>query len=103
MIANNQPRLLDKLSSMLEKQIELARLGNISQVEVLSKQASSLVEKITRSGTLEWAEVKDRRKRLQKLYEDLRLALVGHKASVCRELNMTRKSRKTMKAYRENV
>jgi len=43
MSTEKQTHLLDDLQDLLEKQIELAQQGNISGVEVLSKQANSLV------------------------------------------------------------
>jgi len=93
----------DELQRLLEKQIELARQGNISEIEVLSKQASSLVSKIARSGVLESSEFKSQRERLRKLYQDLCLALAAQQAKTVEELSRVRKGKKTIKTYRSNI
>jgi len=103
MSTDKQIHLLDDLQSLLEKQTELAQQGNISEVEVLSKQAGSLVAEITQAGFLELAEFKNRRERLQKLYDGLCLAFAAQKASVAEELNRVHKARKTIGTYRSNI
>ena len=95
--------VLDDLQSLLEKQIELARQGNIRDVEALSKQTSSLVVKIRERGILELAEFKNRREQLQKLYEALYLAITAQKAGTFEELKQVRKGKRTIKAYRSNI
>lgn len=103
MSADKQIHLLDDLQGLLEKQTELAQQGNISEVEVLSKQAGSLVEKITKTGIIESAEFEGRREQLQKLYDGLCLAFAAQKASVAEELNRVHKARKTIGTYRSNI
>jgi len=95
--------LLDELQSLLEKQIKLARQGNISNVEVLSKQAGSLVEGIVRAGILGLAEFKSRREQLQKLYKELCLAITAHRAETGEKLRRVRKGKRTIVAYRDNI
>ena len=95
--------LLDELQSLLEKQIELARQGNISKVGILSGQADSLVEKITDTGIFKLPEFKNRRKQLQKSYKELRLALTAQRADIAEELSRVRKGKKTVKTYRSNI
>jgi uncharacterized protein YicC (UPF0701 family) len=95
--------LLDDLRSLLEKQIKLAQQGNISEVEVLSRQAGSLVEKIEQTRILESAEFENRRERLQKLYDSLCLAVTAQRADIAEELSRVRKGKKTVRTYRSNV
>ncbi|MFB0524942.1 MAG: hypothetical protein ACETVZ_05335 [Phycisphaerae bacterium] len=102
-IPDRQLHLLDELQSLLEKQIELARQGSIIDMERLSSQASSLVEKITQAGILELSEFKNRREHLQKLYEDLCLALTAQKADIAEKLSQVRKVKKTIGTYRTNI
>ena len=102
----NQVHLLDELQTLLEKQVELARQGNIREVEVLSKQAGSLVEKIIQTGTHDCPEAvlkAEQREQLGKLYEDLCLAISAQKAGVCTELKQVRKGKKTIQAYRSHI
>ncbi|MFZ2146845.1 MAG: hypothetical protein WAV28_06460 [Sedimentisphaerales bacterium] len=102
-IPDGQIHLPDELQRLLEKQIELARQGNISEIEVLSKQASSLVSKIARSGLLESSEFKSQREQLRKSYQDLCLALTAQKAETTKEISRVRKGKKSIKAYRSNI
>jgi translation initiation factor IF-2 len=98
--------LLDELQTLLEKQMELARQGNIREVEVLSKKAGSLVEKIIQTGTPDRPETLltgQQRRQLGKLYEDLCLAISAQKAGVCTELKQVRKGKKTIQAYRSHI
>jgi hypothetical protein len=94
---------LDDLQSLLEKQIELAQQGNISDVEVLSKQAGPVVEKIAQAGILELAEFKNQREQLQKLYKDLCLVITAQKADTGEKLGRVRKGKKTVEVYRNNI
>jgi len=103
MSTEKQTHLLDDLQDLLEKQIELAQQGNISGVEVLSKQANSLVRKIAQTRILELCEFENRREQLQKLYQNLCLALTAQQAETAGELSRVRKGRKTIEAYRNNI
>lgn len=105
MSINEQIELLDDLQSLLEKQIELIQQCNPAgrEVEVLSKQAGSLVEKIAQTGVLESAEFKNRQEQLQKLYKDLCLAITAQKAETAEKLSRLRKGKKTIRAYRSNI
>jgi len=105
-IGNNKIHLLDELQTLLEKQVEMARQGNIKDVDVLSKQAGSLVEKIAQTGILDPADPafdEVRREQLQKLYEDLCLAITAQKAGVGEELSRVRKGKKTIQTYRRHI
>jgi hypothetical protein len=94
---------LDELQGLLERQIELARQGSISEVEALSRQAESLAVRLAQSGILQSVEFRNRRERLEKLYEDLRLAITIQKADAFAELRRVRKGRKAVEAYRNNI
>jgi hypothetical protein len=94
---------LDELQSLLERQIELARQGSISEVESLSEQAGSLVGEAAQWGILKSVEFENRRERLQKLYKDLCLTITGQKAGASAELSRLRRGRRTVKAYRNNI
>lgn len=105
-IGDNGIHLLDELRTLLEKQVDKARQGNIKDVELLSKQVGSLIEKILQKGILGPSDPmfdKERREQLQKLYEDLCLAVAAQRAVVCEELSRVRKGKKTLQAYRGHV
>ena len=103
MSIDEQIHLLDKLHGLLEKQIELARQGNINKVEILSRQAGFLVGKIAQTGVLELPEFKNQQGQLQKLYEDLCLAVTAQKAGTVEQLCRVRKGKKTIEVYRSNI
>lgn len=105
-IGDNPKHLLDELQTLLEKQVETARQGKIRDVEVLSKQAGSLSEKIAQTGILDPADLafnEVRREKLQKLYEELCLAITDQKAEVSKELSRVRKGKKTIQTYRSHI
>ncbi len=94
---------LDKLRNLLVKQIGFARQGNVNEIEALSKQSSSLVGKIARSGILESPEFKMQRELLRKLYQDLYLALTAQQAENAKELSRVRMGKKTIATYGGNI
>jgi hypothetical protein len=100
---DKQMILLNGLQDILEKQISLARQGNVTAVERLVGQAGSLMGKVVESGVLERTEFEGSRKRLQGLYKELCLSLTAQKAAVARELNRIRKGKKTIGIYRSNI
>ncbi|NIP26140.1 MAG: hypothetical protein GWN67_12665 [Phycisphaerae bacterium] len=103
---DNPKHLLDELQTLLEKQVAMARQGNLKDLEALSKQAGSLSEKIAQMGILDPAEPvfnEGRQEKLQKLYEKLCLAITDQKAVVSKELNRVRKGKKTIQTYRSHI
>lgn len=102
-VPDRQLQLLDSLQTLLEQQIELARTGNASRLEQLTKQADSLVRTIAEAGVLESDELRDRRERLRKLYRDLCLIVTAQRAETGEKLSQIRKGRKTIKAYRSTI
>ncbi len=101
-IPDEQIHLLDELQNLLEQQIGFARQGNVNEIEALSKQASSLVGKITRSGILESSEFINQREQLRKSYHDLCLTLTTQQAENAKELRQVRKGKKVIKTYHKN-
>jgi len=99
MNANEQTQLLDCLQSLLERQVKLARQGNIVGVEVLAEQAGLIVEDI-RQAEIPPLEIENRLGQLRKLYEDISLAIMDQKTDVSEKLNRVRKGMKTIETYR---
>ena len=103
MNTNEQTQLLDDLQSLLERQVELAQQANIGDVELLSEQATCLVEKIAQTGVLESAEFENRRERLQKLYHKLNLVITARRDQTDETLSRVRRGKKTVEAYGNNI
>lgn len=101
-IPDEQIHLLDELQHLLEQQIGFARQGNVNEIEALSKQSSSLVGKIARSGILESPAFQSQRALLRKLYQDLYLALTAQQAENAKELSQVRRGKKVIKTYHKN-
>ena len=102
-IPPDQQVLLHDLQILLEKQIELANQGNIKDVEVIAGQVGSLVGRITGRGILEKPEFQNQRRQLQRLYEDLRLAIATQRAETAEEISRVRRVKKTIATYRNNI
>ncbi len=97
---------LRDLRYLLEKQIEMARQGNINDVEILGEQVGFLVEKIAQTGILELADPAfnaGQRERLAKLYDSLCLAITAAKTETSEKLNRVRKGRRTIETYRSSI
>jgi len=103
MTTDKHTHLLDELQSLLERQIELTLQGNISDIDVLSSRADSLVAEIAQTGILESTEFKDQRDRLQRLYDSLHLTITAQQADVSEKLSRVRRGRRTVAAYHSNI
>ncbi len=99
---DEQANLLDNLLSVLEKQIKAARRSDFSLVEALAEQADSIVEKITKTKTLEQPQFNGRREQLIKIYKKLELILAAGKDSVGKQLRQIDNGRKILHVYRDN-
>lgn len=102
-VADEPSHLLDGLQDLLQRQTELAQQGKIGDVELLSKQASSVVERIVETGILELPEFENRGGQLQELYEELRLTITAQEADITQKLRRIGKAKKTVRAYRSNI
>lgn len=98
---DGQMRLLNDLQGLLEKQIEMARRGNLRRVEALAEQADSIVARIVQARVFEQPEFDGRREHLAKLYKKLELMLAAGKDAVNRQLRRVGSGRKTLQAYRK--
>jgi hypothetical protein len=101
--AAEQVLLLQKLQALLEKQIELANQSNIKDVESVAEQVDSLVEKIRDGGALKNPKFQNQRLQLQKLYDDLLLALTAQKADTADKLTRLRQTKKVIGSYRSSI
>jgi hypothetical protein len=97
--------MLDELQALLERQLELARQGNSAgeQIEVLGGQADCLVKKIVQEGILERPEFESQKKKLEKLYVDLHLAITAQRADTSEKLSQVRRGRKIVETYHNNI
>jgi len=102
-VADEPSHLLDSLQGLLQRQTKLAQQGKIGDMELLSKQASSVVERIVETGILELPEFENRRGQLQELYEELRLTITAQEADITQKLRWIGKAKKTVRAYRSNI
>jgi flagellar biosynthesis/type III secretory pathway chaperone len=104
MSIDEQMNMLDELQGLLEMQLKLAHRGNSAgkQIEILGKQADSLVEKIAQAGILNRPEFKSQKEKLKKSYEDLRLAITAQRTDTVEKLSQVRRGRKIVETYRNN-
>jgi hypothetical protein len=93
----------DRLEKLLREQLELARRGNISEVEVRAGRARELVERISGSEYFAKPQFQERRKGLERLYSQICLALSAQMDDVSQALGRIYKGRRTMMLYRDSV
>jgi hypothetical protein len=96
-------RLLEELANILAKQIELARHGQIEELEKLVCNNEQVAIKIMTARLLERPEHDGWRKRLTGLYKDLELMLSAQKDAVAGQLKSIHLGKKTLTAYRSNL
>ena len=94
---------MTQLELLLQQQIEMARLGDMTSIENSCEKAARLVETMGPVDFEAHPELEVRRTRLRRLYRDLALALNARKQAVNAELTRLRKTRKAFKVYRNNV
>jgi hypothetical protein len=97
---NNQ--LLEKLNAVLEKQIKVARMGDLTAVEELTPKADEIVKEISRTSNLVQIQQTNQWKRLQKIYRQLTLILASQKYSIQQQIQQIGQGRKTLKTYKVN-
>ena len=97
--------MLDELQNLLEQQIELVQKGNSAggRFEALSSRTDSLVREIAEMKILEQEDMEDKRTKLRKSYDRLRLALTAQKDDVADKLGQVRRGRKIIGTYRSNI
>lgn len=97
--------MLDELQKLLEQQIELVHQGNSSggRFEALSSRVDFLAHEIAETKVLERDEMEERRTKLRKTFDRLRLALTAQKNDIADKLSQIRRGRKTIGAYRDNI
>jgi len=102
-VSDGERGLLEELENLLEKQMELARQGDIGGVERLSTRADFLVREIVRAGILQLPELECRRGRFERLYGDMRLVLASHRAETAESLKRVRQVKKVLDVYRKSI
>jgi hypothetical protein len=94
---------VDQLEVLLRRQLDLARKGNIAEVNTLAKKAHELVEQISESKSLAGPQFEEHRKRLKQLYGDVCLSLSAQMNDVSQALGRVYKGKKTVTLYRDNI
>jgi len=98
MNSENNKNKISKLQRLLEEQVKLAQGGNINEIDKLSTKTDNIVGEIT----LESLDYPDK-ERLQKLYDDLSLAIKAQMEDTSEQLRRLGKSAKTFRAYHKNI
>jgi hypothetical protein len=96
-------QLLTELESNLNKQLELARRGNLESVEKLADSCRMLVEKISSAGLMEKPQYQSQRQHIEMLYMELLLLLSSQKEAITEQLKSISRGKKTLATYRNNI
>jgi hypothetical protein len=99
---NINHQLIDKLHTVLKKQMKMARKGNLMQLEDLTQKADAIVEEIAEASDLEQIKQTNQWKQLEKIYQQLTLILASQKYSIEQQIKQIRNGRKTLQAYKVN-
>lgn len=97
--------LLNKLTKLLEEQINIIQCSDVSgrRVEALVEQIQSIVSEVAAKGLLDLERFKDKREHIVRLYNNLNLAVIARKNETEKQLNHVRKGKKTIETYRSNT
>ncbi len=94
---------VDELEELLREQLDLARKGSISEVEILAGKAHKLVERVSESKFFAEPQFEERHKGLEQLYGQICLALSAQMDDVSQALARIYKGKKTITSYRDNI
>jgi hypothetical protein len=105
MSSDKEKNMLDELQDLLEQQITLVHQGNSTggRFETLNGRVDSLVRKIAETKILEQEDMEDKRTKLRKSYDRLRLAITAQRDEIADKLGQVRKGRKTIETYLSNI
>ncbi len=93
------PDSLDRLQELLEKQLALVRQGHLDAALELCGQTEQYVRQIAATPAAQTCSATDRGQRVQRLYEDLCLALTAQRTEVSSTLEALRQGRRVLTAY----
>ncbi|MCL5278468.1 MAG: hypothetical protein M1376_01005 [Planctomycetes bacterium] len=91
--------LLDRLQELLERQLALVRQGRLEAALELGAQTEPYVRQIAEIRATQTGRATDREERVQRLYEDLCLALMAQRTEVSAALDALRQGRRVLDAY----
>ncbi len=91
--------LLDRLQELLERQLALVRQGRLDEARALCAQTEQYVRQIAEARAAEPCSATERGERVQRLYEDLCLALTAQRTEVSDALDALRQGRRVLDAY----
>ncbi len=94
---------VNELEELLREQLELARKGNITEVEAFAEKSGRLAERLSGSEFFGGSLFEKRRKSLQELYGQVCLALSAQMDDVSQSLGRVCKAKKAVTLYRNNV
>ncbi len=100
---NKEQQLLNELSTLLEKQIDLIRHDNITGLEELADLTEQLTLKIKEAGLLDKSEYEQQKNYLSKLYQELNLLLSTQKEATAMHLKLINKGIKTLTMYKGGI
>lgn len=100
---NNNLQLIDRLQGVLQRQIRMARKGDLSAVEKLTLKADRILKKISSLSDSTLIKQSDKWKDVENTYKKLSLTLFSQKHSVQQQIQQIREGRKTLKTYKNKT
>lgn len=102
MNAEETEKLLDKLTARIEKQVELAQLGNYNKIESLIDKNDEILCKLNEHKNAVLKNFKSRYDNILVLYKKLELMIAAEKSIIENQRQQTDNVRKTLNIYRNS-
>jgi hypothetical protein len=103
LLAGSDEKLVAGLENILEKQLKLMRASRDKAVFDLAGQTTDFVNVIEQKEILKDDQFAAQRRNIQRLFNELTLATAERKLSVSSELNIIRKGKKSVGAYKNEI
>lgn len=96
---DHQENLLDKLHTLLEKQVRMLKDNNYRQLEIVTEQTNAVVAEIGKNPAPLRPQWEKQGSRINKLYKKLELMIETEKETVNQQLRKVNSGKKTIRAY----
>lgn len=98
-----QMTLPDRLQTILEKQVQTVKNGNIRQLEALTDQTVSIIAQMAERQDTAQVPSEGQSEYIMQLYKKLELMIETQKNAVTRQLRKIESGKKTVRAYQRKL
>ena len=104
-VSKEDVKLINKLTRLLEEQINVIHRSDITgkHIENLAEKTQVLANEIAKKKLLDMEQFANQREHIQRLYNNLNLAVIARKDEIEKHLDKIRKGKKIIVTYRGNI